>query len=79
MTDQWDATIAQVPPLAQYLLVVGIATFVEDPAFAERVERFHRSHPLDAGQQRVEQAIEWMRNGIAFSEHARPALRAAIG
>jgi puromycin-sensitive aminopeptidase len=79
MTEQWDATIANVPPMMQQLLVSGIATFVDDPAFAERVAAFHRNHPLPAGQQRVEQAVEWMRNGVAFAEHARPALRARLG
>jgi puromycin-sensitive aminopeptidase len=78
MTEQWDMTIARVPPLMQQFLVAGIATLVDDRAFAERVAAFHRTHPLPSGQQRAEQAIEWMLNGVAFAEHARPELRAIL-
>lgn len=78
MAADWDATIAKVPPILQNTLVSGVATFVEDRALAERVVAFHRSHKLAVGQQRVEQALERMRNGVAFAARARPQLDAAL-
>jgi hypothetical protein len=58
---------------------VGIATFIGDETFAAQVDGFHRTHPLSVGQQRVDQALERMRNGVAFAARARGQLAAALG
>jgi hypothetical protein len=70
----WDETLAKVPPLMQFALGAGVAGFVGDRAFAERVADFHRAHPVDTGQSRVDQAIERMLTGVRFAERERPLL-----
>ena len=59
-------------------LGIGVATFVADRAFAEEVAAFHRAHPIDTSQQRVDQAIEFMLVGVAQAERTRPELDAIL-
>ncbi len=75
----WDATVERVPPLLQSALMVGVSTFVSDRRFAERVATFHHDHPLETGQKRVDQALEWMLAGVDFAERTRPDLGTLLG
>jgi puromycin-sensitive aminopeptidase len=70
----WDETLAKTPPLMQFALGAGVAGFVGDRAFAERVADFHRTHPVAAGQPRIDQAVERMLNGVRFADRERPLL-----
>jgi puromycin-sensitive aminopeptidase len=74
----WDETLAKVPPLMQFTLGAGIPGFVGDPAFAERVADFHRTHPVETGQSRIDQAIERMLTGARFAARERPLLDATL-
>ena len=49
-----------------------------DTAFAERAVAFHRSHPLEAGQQRIEQALEYLVASAQFADRERPLLAATL-
>jgi len=79
MATSWEDVLARVPSMMQSVLAIGVRTFLDDRAFAERVAAFHRDHPIETGQRRVEQAIERMLTGVAFAERAGPALRDALG
>jgi aminopeptidase N len=78
LTEDWAAVVARTQPAMQYALALGVASFIDDPAFADDVTRFHRSHPLEGGQQRVEQSLEMMHNGVAFAAQAGPTLTSAL-
>jgi hypothetical protein len=75
---RWDDTLARVPPLMQSFLGEGIVALIGDRSFAERVAAFHRSHPVEVGQQQVDQSVERMLNGVAFADRARPTLGDAL-
>jgi hypothetical protein len=79
LAGRWASTVERVPPLLQSFLCAGVSTFAEDRAFAERVAAFHRAHPLEAGQQHVEQALELMFVGVGTAERTRPRLGALLG
>ena len=64
--------------MMQFAVGLGVSTLISDRAFAERVAAFHRTHPLENSQQRVDQAVERMFDGVAFAERARPTLADAL-
>ena len=78
MAASWDATLARVPPVMQTSLTIGIPSLVGDPALADRVAAFHRSHPVALAQEFVDRAVERMRNGVVFAQRARPTLGTAL-
>jgi puromycin-sensitive aminopeptidase len=78
LTERWDATVSRIPPLMQSAVGIGVVTFIDDRAFAERVRAFHREHPIETGQQHIEQALERMMTGVAFAERARLTLDDAL-
>ena len=78
LASSWDATLARIPEPLQFAVGLGVTTLISDRSFAERVAAFHRSHPVENSQTRVEQAVEQMLNGVAFAERARPGLAAAL-
>jgi hypothetical protein len=74
----WDDTMAQIPPALQFQVTMGVPTLVGDAGLAARVAAFHASHPMAIAQRTVDQAVERMRNGVAFAERVRPELGAAL-
>jgi puromycin-sensitive aminopeptidase len=74
----WEQTLKRIPPVMQFAVGLGLPTFLKDRAFAEHVAAFHRGHPVDAGQPRIEQAIEQMFDAVAFAERTRPTLADAL-
>jgi hypothetical protein len=79
LSQDWASVVARTPPAYQFALALGVQTFVGDPAFAEEVTAFHRAHRLESGQQRVDQALDQLRIGVAFAERSRPLLASALG
>jgi puromycin-sensitive aminopeptidase len=74
----WDGYIAKIPPPLHFVLAIGLGFQVTDTPFASRVAAFHRAHPLDAGQQRVEQALEALVAAAALADRERPTLAATL-
>ncbi len=71
LTSRWDEAIATFPPGLIVRMVMGIPTYVKDPAFADVVEEFHRSHPVGGDQRTIEQFLERMRVGLTFAAALR--------
>ena len=71
MTSRWDDVLAKFPPNTLSYTTRGIVTFINDAAFADEVEAFHESHPLDGEQKEVQQNIERMRVGLTFAAAMR--------
>ena len=71
VTARWDEAQSSFPPSLMVRVALGVPTFVADPAFADEVEAFHRSHPLGGDQRTVEQFLERMRVGLAFADAVR--------
>jgi puromycin-sensitive aminopeptidase len=71
LAGRWDEALASFPPSLMVRLTVGIPTFIKDPAFADSVEAFHRSHTLGGDQRTVEQYLERMRVGLTFAAALR--------
>ena len=71
VTDRWDEVNAKFPPNLVVRTVMGIPTFIRDPDFADTVENFHRSHPLAGEQRTIEQGLERMRVGLAYTAALR--------
>ena len=71
VTNRWDEALAHFPPSMHSTLTMGVSTFITDPDFAERVTAFHAAHPLTAEQRTVDQQIERMHVGLAFSASLR--------
>ena len=71
LTGRWDEALATFPPGLIVRMVMGIPTYITDPAFADVVEEFHRSHPVGGDQRTVEQYLERMRVGLAFAAALR--------
>jgi puromycin-sensitive aminopeptidase len=74
MTAGWATLVERLPAPMQSIALSGIETLVDDPTFAGRVDAFHRSHRLEVGQQRVEQALERLGVGVAFAARTAPLL-----
>lgn len=71
VTSRWDEALKRFPQNSHDRLTLGVSTFITDPALADEVERFHTEHPIYGGQRTVEQAIERMRVGLAFTAAMR--------
>jgi len=71
VTSRWDEAIAHFPHNLHTRLVGGISTYITDEAFAKEVEAFQTSHVLAGRQKTVEQGIERMWVGIAFTKALR--------
>ena len=68
---RWDEAVEKFPPSTIVRLTLGVATFITDEAFADEVEAFHHAHQLGGEQRTVDQEIERMRVGLAFSTAIR--------
>jgi puromycin-sensitive aminopeptidase len=71
MSAHWDEALAKFPMNTMSHLARGVPTFINDEAFADVVEKFHRDHPLGGEQRTVEQLIERMRVGLTFATSMR--------
>lgn len=74
----WDELLEQIPPPLHFALGLGLLMQVSDDAFAARAVAFHRSHPLAAGQQRIEQALENLVASARLADRERPTLAATL-
>ena len=74
LAGRWDEALASFPPSLMVRLTIGIPTFINDPALADAVEAFHRSHTLGGDQRTVEQYLERMRVGLTFAAALREQL-----
>ncbi|HEV3329091.1 MAG TPA: M1 family metallopeptidase [Acidimicrobiales bacterium] len=74
VTSQWDQYLEKVPPPMHFAFAIGLAFQVADAPFATRVVEFHRSHPLDVGQQRVDQALESIIASARLADRERPTM-----
>jgi puromycin-sensitive aminopeptidase len=79
VTERWDELLERIPPQLHFALAMGLSAQVADGAFATRAVEFHRAHPLDAGQQRVDQALEILVASGRFADRERPRLAATLG
>ncbi|HUX05548.1 MAG TPA: M1 family metallopeptidase [Acidimicrobiales bacterium] len=71
MSARWDEALERFSPSTHVRLAMGVPTFLDDDAFADRVESFHLEHPLGGEQRTVLQQIERMRVGISFRDAMR--------
>jgi len=76
---RWDELIERIPPPMHIALGLGLTAQVTDSAFAARVAAFHRAHPLDAGQKRIDQALEYLIASARLAERERPTLASTLG
>ena len=72
LTGRWGEALDRFPPSVQSRLALGVPTFISDEAFAHEVEAFHTAHPISGEQRTVEQQLELMRVGLAFTQAIRP-------
>ena len=73
-TKRWDEALAKFPTNTLSYLTFGVRTYINDPAFADEVEKFHNEHSLGGEQKAVQQNIERMRVGLTFSAAMRAQL-----
>jgi puromycin-sensitive aminopeptidase len=78
MAADFDATLNKIPPVMHFVVGMGLPTYLKDRDFAEHAAAFHRAHPVESYQPRIEQRIEQMFDGVAFAERVRPTLRDAL-
>ncbi len=71
VTGRWDEVLKRFPLNTLSYIAQGLPTFVNDAAFADEVEAFHRAHSLGGEQRLIEQLIERMRVGITFASTMR--------
>ena len=71
VTSRWDEALGHFPPSMHSTLTLGVPMFITDPALAERVTTFHTTHPLHAEQRTVDQQLERMHVGLAFTTSLR--------
>jgi puromycin-sensitive aminopeptidase len=79
MTARWDEFLEKVPPLMQFALGIGLFFQVSDEEFYGRAKAFHTSHPLPAGQMRIDQALERLATSVHFADRERPKLAVTLG
>jgi puromycin-sensitive aminopeptidase len=70
-TARWDEALKKFPMNTLSYMTLGVRTFINDPAFADEVEKFHREHSLGGEQKSVQQSIERMRVGLTFASAMR--------
>ena len=73
-TARWDEALKKFPMNSLSYMTLGIRTFINDAAFADEVEKFHRDHSLGGEQNAVQQNIERMRVGLSFAAAMRQQL-----
>jgi puromycin-sensitive aminopeptidase len=78
VTERWDELLERVPVPMHFVLGLGLSAQVADTAFADRAVAFHRAHPLDAGQQRVDQALEFLVAAGQFADRERPSFATTL-
>ena len=78
VTSRWDEYLERIPAPMHFVLAIGLSLQVTDTAFAERAVAFHRAHPIEAGQQRVEQVLEALVAAARQADRERPTLRATL-
>ncbi len=71
VTGRWADAMARFPENSHVRLTLGLSTFITDAAFADAVADFHTRNPITGGQRTVEQEIERMRVGVAFTRAIR--------
>ena len=71
MSARWDEALEKFPLNTLSKMALGLPTFIDDVAFADQVEAFHREHSLGGEQKTVEQLIERMRVGLTFAAAVR--------
>ncbi len=71
MSARWDEAVKKFPMNTLSYMARGVPTFVNDEAFADEVEKFHREHTLGGEQRTVDQLIERMRVGLTFAASMR--------
>jgi hypothetical protein len=59
-------------------IISGVLTFVNDPALAVEVRRFHELNPLAVGQQQVAQLLDLMDVHVAVAQRNAPSLEATL-
>jgi puromycin-sensitive aminopeptidase len=74
-TARWDEALAKFPMNTLSYLTFGVRTYINDPAFADVIEKFHNEHSLGGEQKAVQQNIERMRVGLTFSAAMRAQLQ----
>ena len=72
LTSRWDEALQRFPAYLHPRLALGLPTYITDEAFSREVEQFHVEHSLGAQQRPVNQAIEQMHAGLAFTTAIRP-------
>ncbi len=63
----WDRYCERFPTSALPRMLSGIRGFT-DPDLAERVRSFVSAHPVETGQQQVDQHLEWMQASVTAAE-----------
>jgi len=74
----WDELLERVPPSMHFALGLGLSAQVSDDAFAQRAVAFHREHPVDSSQQRIEQALENLVASARLADRERPTLATTL-
>ncbi len=70
-TSRWDDALKQFPHNMHVRVAGGISTFITDEDFAHQVEQFHAAHELAGRQKTIDQGIERMWVGVAFTKAIR--------
>jgi puromycin-sensitive aminopeptidase len=78
VTARWDELLERVPEPMHLALGLGLSFQVTDAAFAERATEFHQAHPLAAGQQRIDQALEYLVASARLADRERPTLASTL-
>jgi puromycin-sensitive aminopeptidase len=74
VTARWDEARDKFPTNTLSYMTFGVRTYINDPVFADEVERFHHEHSLGGEQKSVQQNIERMRVGLTFATAMRAQL-----
>jgi Peptidase family M1 domain/Peptidase M1 N-terminal domain/ERAP1-like C-terminal domain len=72
IAEHWDEAMEHFPAYLHSRLAYGLPTYITDETFAKEVEAFHLDHQLAGQEIKIEQQIERMYNGLAFTSTIRP-------
>jgi puromycin-sensitive aminopeptidase len=78
VTERWAEAIERFPAGSPVAIISGVLTFVNDPALAVEVRRFHELNPLAVGQQQVAQLLDLMDVHVAVAQRNAPSLEATL-
>jgi puromycin-sensitive aminopeptidase len=78
MTQRWDEIVELIPPIMHFALGFGLYFQVTDEDFRERATAFHAAHPLPAGQQSINQALERLATSTRFATRERTRLSTTL-